>query len=313
LAQIQNNEIIINSTIYISDPIDINLNGNYIKKNSFDGVKINDKEIILSYYIHEAKEIYKSGLRRTTYYDFFYYIKIIINEYHKLEKEAKFYNKTSSLKSDFHSLYLLKNNHDNLVSITFSNDKAQFEVYGYSTCQKLKISLFIGEELKINFNLVSLFKNDDIYFLNKSNQTINSIIDKKSLKPIDFSVKYNKNYIKYNYSYEDYDYIKNNDIKILFASSLNEKKSQKCELTLNFKRCRTGCELCTSKNDCFDKNWNELYIPTDFERFFFILPLSILAMLIVLILFNFAKCCVKEPSPNYGKKVIQSEIPLIQS
>ena len=39
LAQIQNNEIIINSTIYISDPIDINLNGNYIKKNSFDGVK----------------------------------------------------------------------------------------------------------------------------------------------------------------------------------------------------------------------------------------------------------------------------------
>ena len=72
LAQVQNNEIIIHSTIYISDPIDISLNENYIKKNSFDRVKINDKEIILSYYIHEAKEIYKSGLRRTTYYDFFF-------------------------------------------------------------------------------------------------------------------------------------------------------------------------------------------------------------------------------------------------
>jgi hypothetical protein len=58
---------------------------------------------------------------------------------------------------------------------------------------------------------------------------------------------------------------------------------------------------------------NLVIIPTDLEKYFFILPLSILAMLIVLIFFTFAKCCVKEPLPNYGENLIQNEMPLIQS
>lgn len=84
---------------------------------------------------------------------------------------------------------------------------------------------------------------------------------------------------------------------------------------------RTECEICTSSNsyDCYDRYWNSIAPPkeliktTDFEKYFFILPLSILAMLIVLIFFSFAKCCVREPLPNYGGNLIQNEMPLIQS
>ena len=113
-------------------------------------------------------------------------------------------------------------------------------------------------------------------------------------------------------------------MRLQFTSGLNEKKHQTCELILDFNRCsRTECEICTSYYDCYDRYWNTIAPPkepinvnvntTDFQKYFFILPLSILAMLIVLIFFTFAKCCVKEPLPNYGGNLIQNEMPLIQS
>ena len=223
LAQIQNNDIKANSTIDISVPIVQELNRNYIKKNSFDGVKINDKEVILSYYTNEKDEM---SLNFNKYYNIFYYIKIKIKDNNKLEKESNFYNDSlSSYKSEFYSLNLLKNDEDNLVSIYILNGQAQFKEYGYSTCEDTKISLFNGDYILIKFNLYSLF-GKDIIFLNKNNQKIHSIIE-GNYKPINYSVIYDKSQIMYRYSYDDYDYAQNNNLKLIFTGSLM-KKNLKC-------------------------------------------------------------------------------------
>ena len=214
----------------------------------------------------------------------------------------------------FYSLYLLKNNEDILVSITVYKDKASFKEYGYIACNNSKFNLYNGEKYyKINFKFDSLFENNNIIFLNKSNQTIHSIMYGNNT-PIKYLETYNKNYISYKYNSEDYDYIKNNSLELFFTSSLNEKISQTCQITLIFYQCKKECDICTSQN-CYDKNMNtvNIIVLTDLERYLFILPLSILAMLMVLIFFCFAKCCVREPLPNYGGNLIQNEMPLIQS
>ena len=242
LAQFQNNDIIINSSIDASKYVNSEFNRNYIKKNSFDGVKINDKEVILSYYIHEIERIDK---QHNNFYDFFYYTKITIADNNKLQKETNYYNYSSSQQSDFYSLSLLKNSDDNLVSITVVKAQAQFKEYGYSTCEDTNIYLYNGDPIYIKFNLNSLFGND-IIFLNKNNQEIHSIFNESFSQPINYLVKYNKNNIRYNF-------------------------------------------------------------------IFCILPLSILSMFIVLMLFKLERCRIKEPLPNYGGNLVQSEMPLIQS
>jgi len=191
--------------------------------------------------MYEKKQ---KGFYSLNYYDLLYYIKLTINDNNKFENETRLYNTTSlsSIESNFYSLNLLKNNDDNFVSITIFNGGAEFVEYGYASCINSHDSIFIGEKIKISFSIKSLFKiNDDIFFINKNSQTIHSIIDRYS-KPINYSTKYNKNYIKYNYS-EFYDYIKNNKIKLFFTNSLNEKKSQICEYALNFYKCKKDCEF----------------------------------------------------------------------
>jgi len=302
LAQVQNNNITINSLIYISKSIYRVLSEIYLYKKVLDGVKINDKQIILSYYDH---------------HNLIHYIKIsIING--KLSSESTNVVLSSSYNDNspgFHSLYLLKNNDDLLVSISVFNYKASFKEYGYIACQNSEFNLYNGEKYyKINFKFnYSLFENNNIIFLNKTNQTIYSIIDGNN-KTIKYLETYNKNYISYKYNPEDYDYIKNNSFKLFFTSSLNEKMSETCQINLTFNQCKKECEICTRKN-CYDKNMNtvNIIVLTDLERYLFILPLSILAMLIVLIFFSFEKCCIREPLPNYGGKLIQNEMPLIQN
>lgn len=206
-----------------------------------------------------------------------------------------FYPYTSS---GFYALYLLKNSDDIILPITIFNGVASFKEEGYTTCSNSSINLFNGEtNYNITFSLHTLFGNNDIIFLNNSNQTLHSIIDEK-FRPINYSVVYNRFRIRYNYNPEDYDYIKNNSINLLYTASLN--------------KCKKECELCTI-GECYDRNKKLILFPTDFEKYFFILPLSILVMLIVLIFFTFAKCCVKQPLPNYGGNLVQSEMPLIQS
>ena len=313
LAQVQNNSIEINSLIYISNSIYRFSSGIYLNKKILDGVKINDKQVILSYYEFEEKS---SKFYYYEYYNLIHYVKIsIING--KLSNESTNVVLSSSYNDKspgFCSLYLLKNNDDLLVSIPVFKDKASFKEYGYIACQNSKFNLYNGEKYyKINFQFDSLFENNNIIFLNKTNQTIHSIIGGNN-KPIKYLETYNKNYISYKYNPEDYDYIKNNSFKLFFTSSLNEKMSEICQITLTFNQCKKECEICTSQN-CYDKNMNtiNIIVLTDLESYFFILPLSILAMLMVLIFFSFAKCCVREPLPNYGGNLIQNEMPLIQS
>jgi hypothetical protein len=212
LAQIQNNKIKINDQIYISDKnINKDSKGDYLNKNILDGVKINDQQVILIYYDYQKKDFYQV-------YNKIYYIKITITN-NKLSMESTYTQTISYTYSSagFYSLYLLKNNDDNLVSITVFNDVASFKEYGYINCTNSSINLYNGDNNhKITFNLVSLFEINEIIFLSKSYQKIYSIIDEKS-KPIKYSVIYNKKNISYNYNPKDYDYIKNNNINLLFT------------------------------------------------------------------------------------------------
>ena len=303
-AQDKNNTMIINSPFDLTKETTKEKDFEYIKRNAFNGVKISDTQIILSFFNYGKKNIE------------YFNITLNNNMTHNIETS---YDSSISLRGVY-LLNLLKNNDDNLVSIIVEYTKAQFKEYGYTTCEDCSYNfLYNGAQKLLYFDFNSLFKTgseNTIIFLN-NNQKFHSIIDTTSNKQINYLVKYNKSRIKYIYNSQDHDYIKNNRIRLQFTSGLNEKKHQTCELILGFNRCcRSECEICTNAYDCYDRYWNTIDPPvntTDFEKYFFILPLSILAMLIVLIFFTFAKCCVKEPLPNYGGNLIQNEMPLIQS
>ena len=308
-VQDKNNTMVIDNNTFILTQETTKLKRfEYFKKSALNGVKINDTQIILNFYNYEKKYIE------------YFNITLNKNMEHKIESSYD-----SSIKLyGFYSLYLLKYNDDNLVSIMVTNSKAQFKEYGYTTCSDSYNYLYNGEQKSLSFTINSLFKTGEntVIFLNKTNRKFYSIIDTYSNKPINYLVKYDKSKLKYIYNSNDYYYIKNYGMRLSFTSGLNEKKHQTCELILAFYGCaRTECEICTSRKsyDCYDRYWNAIAPPkepiktTDFEKYFFILPLSILAMLIVLIFFSFAKCCVREPLPNYGGNLIQNEMPLIQS
>lgn len=312
-AQDKNNTMIINkNNIFVLTQETVKQKQfEYFKKSALNGVKISDTQIILSFFNY-GKEYIE-------------YFNITLNNNMDYGTEPSY---DSSIKLDgLYSLYLLKNNDDNLVSIIVEYKKAQFKEYGYTSCEDSYNYLYNGEQKLLSFNIInSLFKTGNentVIFLNNS-QKLYSIIDTASNKQINYLVKYDKSRIKYIYNSNDYYNIKNNRMRLQFTSGLNEKKHQTCELILSFNRCsRTECEICKSYYDCYDRYWNTIAPPkepinvnvntTDFQKYFFILPLSILAMLIVLIFFTFAKCCVKEPLPNYGGNLIQNEMPLIQS
>jgi hypothetical protein len=152
LAQVQNNKIKINDQKYITGKnIYRDSKGKYLNKNILDGVKINDQQIILSYYEYKS----------TSYYQIIsniYFIKTtIIND--KLSMEAVYAQFTSSSYSSigFYSLYLLKDSEDNIVSIRIFNDVASFIVYGYTNCTNSSISLYNGEKnYRIPFTILFL-------------------------------------------------------------------------------------------------------------------------------------------------------------
>ena len=135
-------------------------------------------------------------------------------------------------------------------------------------------------------------------------------------------VAYLQNDIYFDLSSKDYNYIKsNNKYEIEFTNSLDQKFSERCKLTVSFKKCPAECEYCTLYR-CWDKNWNEIrekekeepkpkISRTELQTYFFILPASILVMLIVLIFFTFVKCCGKNKLDNYGGNLVQNEMPLI--
>ena len=127
-----------------------------------------------------------------------------------LLKETKFETIISDFSylvpsTGFYSLYLLKNNDDNIIPIYIFKGAASFNEYGYITCYSKNINIYNADtNYKIEFDLKSLFEINDIIFLSNSNQILHSIIDQNS-KPINYSVVYNKKNIKYNYNPQDYD------------------------------------------------------------------------------------------------------------
>jgi hypothetical protein len=137
LAQVQNNKIKINDQKYLtSNKINRDSKEKYLNKNLLDGIKINDQQIILSYYECQTKSSYQINNN-------IYYIKTtIIND--KLSMESVYSQSTSYTYSSagFYSLYLLKDIDDNLVSITVFNNVASFRVYGYINCTNSTISLY---------------------------------------------------------------------------------------------------------------------------------------------------------------------------
>jgi len=171
LAQVHNNKIEIKSSIYLSDKnkyINIKRDSNekYLTKNSFDGVKINDQQVILSFFVCEKKTIYFDP----EFYRYKYYIKITIKN-DKLSMELKkdyiLDSKISSQKtsSGFYALYMLKNSYDYFFPIYILNGFASFEEYGYTTCSNSDINVFNADNnSKIEFNFYSLFENNDIIF-----------------------------------------------------------------------------------------------------------------------------------------------------
>ena len=142
LAQVQNNNIKINSLIYISNSNYRYSSEKYLNKNILDGVKINDKQVILSFYEFEKKA---SSYYYYQYYNYIHYIKIVITN-DKLSQESRKFVLSSSNKDEspgFYSLYLLKNNDDFLVSIIVFKENASFKEYGYITCQNSNFNLLI--------------------------------------------------------------------------------------------------------------------------------------------------------------------------
>ena len=277
-----------------------------LARNTFDVVKYKDDKI---------------GLSLATYSSMnFALLKLKGNSF-DVEKTPDGSNSRLPYKYPFYSK-LLKNNNNELILFMLNGDSSNSETLnGYIdeleiiTCSDTSISIYNADKEYLKFNVYPSFiidKNiaESIYLFNIGNE-LNSIFYNDV--PIKENTTYNKEKINYNFSSEDYNnYIKNTSkYEIGFSGSL-EEDSQKCKLTINFKNCKKECEFCNNNNKCWDENWKFIYFKSDFEKIFFIFPVSILVMLIVLIFFTFAKCFMREQIPNYGGgNLIQNEMPLI--
>ena len=224
----------------------------------------------------------------------------------------------NGITSSIYYLKFLKNNNDDLIYIMAYNSKAAFQELSFSTCNNYTATIYNGETPFLNLvtNPV-LFNDKTIVFFNNGKE-INSLINGYG-SIVKENVTYKDPYISFKFNSKDYDEInKNKKYSLEFSSSLNESEAQRCRLTLYFYDCRKECELCTSDpNSCYDRYGNIIDFSddrTDFEKYFFILPLSILVMLVILIFFSFTKCLyMKQQLPNYGGNALANGIPLITS
>lgn len=275
-----------------------------VKYSQFSLMNYKDNQIILLNYNYKNSLNYGVNLK---------IIKILNNNTFSITID-NLYKISNPLK-----INLLKNNNNNLIFIIVNEYKYQFQDIGHDLCNNMTLNLYNGDEVKINFDLFpNIFSNNSnrIIFFNKNNDT-NFASLKSGYNSILTSKEYNKNNIKYFIDLKDYDYIqKNKNYTIIFTSDFDEKIAQRCELTLNFLPCKEECDICTKKNECYDKNKKSVYHLSEnqkkFLKYFFILPAVILFMFIIILFFSFAKCCIRDPLPNYGGNIVQNEMPLIQ-
>ena len=240
--------------------------------------------------------------------------------------------KTEFPESFYNYIYyskLLKNNNDELILFVINGYSAStyalngfLQELEYSSCSDYYYSLYNSDRKEFSLTVNPSILEDklnsySIYFFNDGNE-INSIFkDINKNETISeneaFSTKIK---FYFNLSYLDYDYVKlhNNEYKLKFSRSKSDTRNiQKCTITFNIYRCKKAeCKYCNSDNKCWDAEWNPIYFKTSLEKSFWIIPVAIGVMLIVLLFFSLAKCCIREQIPNLGgENLIQNEMPLI--
>ena len=307
LAEIKNNKI---QVVYKEKKIfeDFDFSSN-LAKNSFDAIKYKDNIIILS--LATSSEMKFATLQLSSSNTFT--IKTDKGYYSRLDKHYPFYAKL--LKNNNNELILFMINSHSYYSSTYL--KGYIDELEFISCKNSTISLYNADKKTLEFItypsfLIDAQKAKSLYLFEIGNE-INSIYSGYDI-PIELNKQYSKSEtIYYNFTSEDYYKYTKKHIKyeVGFTSSL-ETNAQKCKISFNFYNCKSECEFCNSDDKCWDQNWKFIYIKSDFEKVFFIIPCSIIVMLIVLALFTFAKCGVKEVIPNYGgENPAQNELPLI--
>ena len=271
--------------------------GSGIKKNFFSAIKYKDNQVLLGLLSNNNVHIKK----------------ITINN-------NKFLSEDNTIKTSIYSnfyLKLLKNNNEDIILVTISKNYIEFTELSYSRCNNVSKTIYNGDKVNLNFDVspsINNYNNRDNIIIINNGKELNSLVVGKEEKKLKLSEVYNKNDIFFKISSQDLDKInKYKNYSFEYSNSLNETVSQRCSYTLFFKECKSECDICTTYGNCYDKNGKSIVFKnkTDFEKYFIILPASILGMLIVLIFFSFAKCCMKEKMPNFGENAIVSEMPLI--
>ena len=284
----QNMTILINQTVFSYD--------SGTKKNIFSAIKYKDNQLLLGLLNNNIVYIKK--------------ITILSNNTFLSED-----NKIKTSISSIFYLKLLKNNYEDIILITVSKKYIDFRELSYSTCNNVSKTIYNGDKVNLNFDIspsINNYNNSDNIIIINNGKELNSLVVGNEEKKLKLSEVYNKNDIFFKISSQDLDEInKYKKYSFEYSNSLNETISQRCFYTLTFKGCKSECDICTSNGNCYDKNFKSIVFRTDLEKYFIILPASILGMLIVLIFFSFAKCCMKEKMPNFGENAIVSEMPLI--
>ena len=166
--------------------------------------------------------------------------------------------------SPYFAKLFLDNNDQLMIALAFK-EKGEIHPYiaelEYTTCSDTNVTVYNAEKklltFNINYNIFDSYSKNDIFFLNDGN-TINSLLYTNNEKIVE-SEKYDvRANIYFNLSDKDYEDIKNQSVyELQFTNSL-DRDSQKCKLTINFKKCESKCEYCTEYK-CWDKNWKLIY------------------------------------------------------
>ena len=281
LVQVQNNSkivILLNGTNIFNKMAQ----PNYLRRNLFSAIKINNNEIILAC-------VYSNSTRNIS--------KLTITNNNTFIKEYRYLYYTNSSYQNFHNYIQILNNKDNdIIFLIIYKEIAKFHEFGYSYCDNKIENLYNGYEKRLVFNNYDpgLFKghDNDIVFINNT-KGLNSIVygDNKE-KVVDGTI-YKANEIYFSLSLNDLNYIKNtSQYNITFRNTLNEKESETCVYTLNFTPCDKECDICGyEKDECYDKNWKKVdrnkKATIKFINIVSVLIFLTLFSIIILILFGF--------------------------
>ena len=236
--------------------------------NSFELDKINTQDSC-SYIILNNNEIILSCKGGWYFSSYIQITKLTINN-NEINTKIHYLNINDYFNIKYsYSFNLLKDSNDNLILFINYEDpesnKRQygFHYFGYSSCKDIKQVIFNGEKTQFNFTtkiipLLNINQNYDSNILFFFNDTeLKSLITNNS-EVIKSNISYSKNDLYYFYLNKDnYEYtINNKGYSVIYSSTNDEFKSQKCYLNLSFNTCDEKCELCSSKGECFDRNWN---------------------------------------------------------